>query len=40
VITQGMNTDARLARANIRMAIILGVIAAGIFAGFCWAYMS
>ena len=40
MITHGMNTDTKLARANIRMAIILGLIATGIFAGFCWAYMA
>lgn len=35
-----MNADNKLARANIRMAIILGLIAAAIFIGFCWSYMS
>lgn len=40
MIAQHMNTEIKLARANIRMAIILGLIAAGIFAGFCWSYMT
>lgn len=37
---QDMNTDPKLARANIRLAIILGLIAAAIFTGFCWSYMT
>ena len=33
------NSDNTLDRANRRLAILLGLLAAGIFVAFCWAAM-
>lgn len=34
-----MSDDSKLKRANIRLAIILGLVAAAIFVGACWSFI-
>jgi hypothetical protein len=39
MLAMSESEDSKLKRANIRLAIILGLVAAAIFVGACWSFI-